>query len=70
MAYFYGVARNVLHEWHRHSQRELRKLDAVRRDPALGCLTGPTAVDSEDTTHRCLARCMSQADQQGEAPDT
>ena len=59
LAYFYGVARNVLHEWQRNSQRELRKLDAVRRDPTNISLSGPSALAGEDSTHRCLARCMT-----------
>jgi RNA polymerase sigma factor (sigma-70 family) len=57
LAYFYGVARNVLHEWQRDSQRELRKLEAASRDPALRPCE--SADDSQDRTHLCLERCMT-----------
>jgi hypothetical protein len=47
--YFYGVARNVLHEWWRHELRDSRKRDAGRaRAPGHG----PAGMEPEG---RCTA---------------
>jgi RNA polymerase sigma factor (sigma-70 family) len=58
--YFYGVARNVLHEWWRDSQRETTKRESMRRELArLGLPDGPSWARKE-AVHRCLDRCMGE----------
>lgn len=55
--YFYGVARNVLHEWHRGAARDAKAREALKRDPTARL--SPVAEGSgSDAVHRCLDRCM------------
>jgi RNA polymerase sigma factor (sigma-70 family) len=59
MGYFYGVARNVHHEWLRHALRESALRDALRRE-----LTPASPLDlhtwpGKEAAHRCLDRCMA-----------
>lgn len=57
--YFYGIARNVLHEWQRDARRELKELESVRREP---CVTPPSTGDEDpqqEAAHLCLERCMT-----------
>ncbi|HXD18447.1 MAG TPA: hypothetical protein VN700_14485 [Vicinamibacterales bacterium] len=57
--YFYGVARNVLHEWHRESRREWTSHDALSRE-----LAGLSTVDADTTpdelNDRDLEQCLSR----------
>jgi RNA polymerase sigma factor (sigma-70 family) len=56
-AYFYGVARNVVHEWWRESGRHSAKRDALRNE--LLRLGGPAPPAwGEEAAHRCLDRCL------------
>ena len=61
--YFYGVARNVLHEWIRDSRREWTRRESVSRDPTFLPLPDTQAVGTEDVAHRCLERCMARLTQ-------
>lgn len=61
--YFYGVARNVLHEWWRHELRDTAKRDSLRVELArLGNPDGQAWVRKE-AVHRCLDRCMGELSQ-------
>jgi RNA polymerase sigma factor (sigma-70 family) len=57
--YFYGVARNVLHEWWRHELRDSRKRESLRMEFArTGFVDGPSWSRKEEV-HRCLDQCMA-----------
>jgi RNA polymerase sigma factor (sigma-70 family) len=56
--YFYGVARNLFHEWLRDSQRESRTRDALRREPVHTALQLPPGEG--ETAHRCLDLCVAK----------
>ena len=57
--YFYGVARNVLHEWWRHEVRDSRKRESLRMEFArTGFVDGPSWSRKEEV-HRCLDQCMA-----------
>jgi RNA polymerase sigma factor (sigma-70 family) len=56
--YFYGVARNVLHEWHRENLRHSKTRDALQRElTRLGAQTS-RAWKGEEALDRCLDRCL------------
>jgi len=58
--YFYGVARNVLHEWWRHELRDSRKRESLRMELArTGWVDGPS-WSRKETVHRCLDHCMAK----------
>jgi RNA polymerase sigma factor (sigma-70 family) len=59
MAYFYGVARNVLHEWQRDSRRDWTHRESVSRDPTLFPLANPQEWKQKEAAHRCLEHCMT-----------
>ncbi len=62
--YFYGVARNVLHEWWRESQRETTKRESARVELArLGMADGASWARKE-AVHRCLDQCMGRLSHQ------
>jgi RNA polymerase sigma factor (sigma-70 family) len=58
--YFYGVARNVLHEWQRGSRRDWTRRESVSRDPTFLPHPDTQAVNAEDIAHRCLELCMAR----------
>jgi RNA polymerase sigma factor (sigma-70 family) len=58
--YFYGVARNVLHEWQRESRRESTTLESAGKDPTLFPASDPQLRRTQDEEHRCLDRCMAR----------
>jgi RNA polymerase sigma factor (sigma-70 family) len=59
IAYFYGVARNVLHEWLRETRRELSNLEAAGKDPTLVPAPDAQLRRKREEEHRCLDRCMA-----------
>jgi RNA polymerase sigma factor (sigma-70 family) len=59
MAYFYGVARNVLHEWLRETRREVSNLEAAGKDPTLVPAPDVHLRRQREDEHRCLDRCMA-----------
>jgi DNA-directed RNA polymerase specialized sigma24 family protein len=57
--YFYGVARNVLHEWWRHELRDSKARESLRTELArTGGVDGPSRSRKE-VVHRCLDECMA-----------
>ncbi len=56
--YFYGVARNVLHEWWRESRRETTKRESLRLELARLGMADATSWRRKEDLHRCLDRCM------------
>jgi RNA polymerase sigma factor (sigma-70 family) len=62
IGYFYGVARNVLHEWRRDSLRESTKREALRRELARLPISDPHSWSRKETVHRCLELCMAKLD--------
>ena len=57
--YFYGVARNVLHEWWRHEVRDSRKRESLRMELARTRSVGGPSWSRKETVHRCLDQCMA-----------
>lgn len=57
VGYFYGVARNLVHESYRSAARESTRLQALRRE--LGTLPDPELWEREERVQRCLERCMA-----------
>lgn len=56
--YFYGVARNVLHEWQRDAERDQKDRDSIRRELG-GVLREPGEDPQQEVAHLCLERCMT-----------
>jgi len=57
--YFYGVARNVLHEWWRGARRESTKREELKKE--LGRRgSDPSAWRRKEEVHRCLDRCLGE----------
>ncbi len=58
--YFYGVARNVLHEWWRHELRDSRTRESLRMELArTGGVDGPS-WSRKEAVHRCLDLCLAK----------
>jgi RNA polymerase sigma factor (sigma-70 family) len=57
--YFYGVARNVLHEWQRDAERDHKERDSFRRELGGVPLRDPGEDCQQEVAHRCLERCMT-----------
>ena len=60
IGYFYGVARNVLHEWRRDSARESTKREELRRELARLPISDLQAWNRKEAAHRCLELCMTK----------
>ncbi len=61
--YFYGVARNVLHEWWRHELRDSRKRDSLRMELARTSWANGPSWSRKETVQRCLDQCMGELSQ-------
>jgi RNA polymerase sigma factor (sigma-70 family) len=59
-AYFYGVARNVLHEWWRREQRDSRRRDSLRLELGRAGWPDGQAWSRKERVHTCLDRCMEK----------
>lgn len=57
--YFYGVARNVLHEWQRRETTDAEHREAFRSEWLRLPVTGAASWDEPDTARRHLARCLA-----------
>lgn len=60
IGYFYGVARNVLHEWQRDAKREWTVREAAGQDPTLVPAPGTEHRANEEKEHQCLEQCMGR----------
>ena len=58
--YFYGVARNVLHESWRDELRESVKHDGLKRELARLGIPDPQGWVRKEAVHRCLDRCLEE----------
>jgi RNA polymerase sigma factor (sigma-70 family) len=58
--YFYGVGRNVLHEWRRDSLRESTKREALRRELTRLPIPDPWSWSRKEAVHRCLDLCLTR----------
>jgi RNA polymerase sigma factor (sigma-70 family) len=58
--YFYGVARNVLHESFRASEREAKTGDTLRAELLRLRVPDPREWRSKEVVHRCLDTCMAK----------
>jgi RNA polymerase sigma factor (sigma-70 family) len=58
--YFYGVARNVLHEWHRGAVRESTKREALRGELGRWPVSDPQSWSRREAVQRCLDLCLAK----------
>lgn len=58
--YFFGVARNVFHEWLRRELRESTKRESFRRERVRLGLPDGESWSRKEAVHRCLDRCMGE----------
>lgn len=58
--YFYGVARNVLHEWWRDELRDSTKRESLRRELARLGVPDRQSWARKEAVHRCLDQCMGE----------
>jgi DNA-directed RNA polymerase specialized sigma24 family protein len=58
--YFYGVARNVLHEWWRHELRDSAKRESLRMELARLGMPGGPSWSRKEAVYRCLDQCMGE----------
>jgi RNA polymerase sigma factor (sigma-70 family) len=58
--YFYGVARNVLHEWHRHELRDSGTREALKNEYLRERHPDPRSWDRTEAAHRCLDLCTAK----------
>lgn len=59
-AYFYGVARNVLHEWWRDELRESTKRESMRRELTRLGVPDRQLWARREAVQRCLDQCMGE----------
>jgi len=59
-AYFYGVARNVLHEWWRHELRDSSRRESLRLELARAGWSDGQAWSRKEAVHSCLDECMGR----------
>ena len=60
IGYFYGVGRNVLHEWRRDSLRESTKHEGLGRELRRLSSSDPESWSNKEAVHRCLELCMTK----------
>jgi DNA-directed RNA polymerase specialized sigma24 family protein len=58
--YFYGVARNVLHEWWRLETRDTKGRGLLREELARAGPEDGRLWSRKETVHLCLDRCMGR----------
>ena len=58
--YFYGVARNVLHEWWRDALRESTKREVMRRELARLGTSDPQSWSRKEAVQHCLELCLGE----------
>jgi len=61
--YFYGVARNLVHEWWRREQRDSRKHESLRSELARTGFVDGLSWSRKEAVHRCLDQCMTTLSQ-------
>jgi RNA polymerase sigma factor (sigma-70 family) len=59
-AYFYGVARNVFHEWLRHEERDSTKREAFRRELVRLGVPDGESWSRKEAVQRCLDQCVGE----------
>ena len=64
VGYFFGVARNVVHEQHRRGLRESRGLEAFLREISRAP-ADPEAWQDAETAQSCLERCLTALPDRG-----
>jgi RNA polymerase sigma factor (sigma-70 family) len=58
--YFYGVAKNVLHEAQRDALRDARHIETLRAEFVPVVVPDPRAWRQKEAVQRCLDRCMAK----------
>lgn len=62
--YFYGVARNVLHEWQRRSVGDVTKRELLRTEFLRLPIPDPQSWTQKEALHRYLELCLSTLTEQ------
>jgi RNA polymerase sigma factor (sigma-70 family) len=57
--YFYGVARNVLHEWRRHETADVERREAFRTEMLRLPVADPRSWAETERVHRHLSSCLA-----------
>ena len=60
LGYFFGVARNVHHEWLRQAARQTTLQEEFRREQRRVPPLGAQAREGREAIHRCLDRCLAK----------
>jgi RNA polymerase sigma factor (sigma-70 family) len=60
IGYFYGVARNVVHEVHRSGQREARARDSFIQEFINLAPPDPGAWEQAEAVHACFEQCLRE----------
>lgn len=60
LGYFFGVAKNVHHEWLRRASRETSRREAFRRESLRVPLLDPVTRQGREAVHGCLDRCLAK----------
>ena len=60
VGYFYGVARNVVHEVHRSGQRETKARDSFIKELINVAPPEPGAWEQAEAVQACLERCLGE----------
>ena len=60
VGYFYGVARNVVHEVHRSGQRESRARESFAQELMKAAPPDPDAWEEDEAVQMCLQRCLGK----------
>jgi RNA polymerase sigma factor (sigma-70 family) len=59
VGYFYGVARNVMHEWLRDARKEQKERQLASREPGVVPIGDADAERQREAAYLCLERCMT-----------
>jgi RNA polymerase sigma factor (sigma-70 family) len=65
VGYFYGVARNVVHEVHRSGQRESRAYELFAQEVPGFASPDPETWKDTDAAQSCLERCLGALPEHG-----
>ena len=60
VGYFYGVARNVVHEVHRSGQRESKAHESFAQELMTAGPPDPDAWEEAEAVQACLRRCLAK----------
>src|SRR5688572_16566856 len=63
VGYFYGVARNVVHEAHRSGLRDSKAYESFAQEVGVETPPDPEAWMREEAAQSCLERCLKRSEE-------